>query len=149
MSATDPIRLFVTHNFEDHEEYSQVFEYLESRDKFYYVNFSERDNPPAGLEATQEAIRKQIANVEIVLFPFGVHASNPQLIDFELRVAQAFKKPILGIRSFGGTQIVSDEALESANEVVEWNDRVITDAIRRLARGEDTAQWDVIEFDMD
>lgn len=149
MSATDPIRLFVAHNFEDHEEYAQVFEFLESRDNFYYVNFSDPENQPVGLEPMQEAIRQQIKNAEIVLFPFGVHASNPQLIDFELRVAQAFKVPILGIKSFGVTQLVSDEALEAANEVVEWNDRVITDAIRRLARGEDTAQWDVIEFDMD
>ena len=40
-------------------------------------------------------------------------------------------------------------ALDECNDVVEWNDRVITDAIRRLARGESAGQWDVIEFDMD
>ncbi len=149
MSATDPIRIFVTHNFEDHEEYARVFEYLESRDNFYYLNLSDPEARPNGPEDAQETIRQQIRNVEIVLFPLGVHATNPQLIDFELRVAGAFKKPILGIKAFGVTQIVSDEAMQSADEVVEWNDRAITDAIRRLARGEDTAQWDVIEFDPD
>ena len=86
---------------------------------------------------------------EILLFPFGVHASNPQLIDFELLVAQARKIAVLGIKSFGGTQLVSDAATEACTEVVEWNDRLITDAVRRLTRGEDTATWDVIEFDMD
>jgi hypothetical protein len=39
--------------------------------------------------------------------------------------------------------------MDSAADMVDWNDRVITDAVRRLARGEDTQAWDVIEFDMD
>jgi hypothetical protein len=149
MSAKDPIRIFITHAFAEHEEYAQVFEYLESRDNFYYLALSDPEAQPSGEEETQETVRQQIKNAEIVVFPFGVHMTSPKLIDFELRVGQAFKKPILAIKSFGGTQLVSDEASQAADEVVEWNDRIITDAIRRLARGEDTARWDVIEFDMD
>ena len=151
MSEKDPVRLFVTHNFEEHEEYARVFEYLESRENFYYFNYSDPEARPAGgnIEALQETIRQQLKNVEIVLFPAGIHGSNPKLIDFELRCAQAFDKPILAIQAFGGTQSIPKDALDAASEVVEWNDRAITDAVGRLARGENKGQWDVIEFDMD
>ena len=151
MSEKDPVRLFVTHNFEEHEEYSRVFEYLESRDNFFYFNFSDPDASPesGGMEGLQETIRQQLKNVEIALFPVGIHMSNPKLIDFELRCAQAFDKPILAIKAFGGTQNIPKAALDMADEIVEWNDRTITEAIGRLARGENKGKWDVIEFDMD
>ena len=151
MSEKEPIRLFVTHTFDEHEEYSRVFEYLESRDTFFYVNFSNpRDKVDfADTEAVQEAIRQQIKPAEIVLFPVGIVAANHNLIDFELKVAQAFKKPILAIKSYGDTQNLSAELLDVATEVIEWNDRAIIEAVRRLARGDNTGAWDVIEFDMD
>ncbi len=151
MSEKDPIRLFITHCFNEHEEYSRVFEYLESRDNFYYFNYSDPEvrPEPSSTEALQEAIRQQLKNVEIAIFPVGIYAANPKLMDFELRCAQAFEKPILAIKAFGGTMTASKEVLDQASEVVEWNARVITDAINRLARNQGTGQWDVIEFDMD
>jgi hypothetical protein len=151
MSEKDPIRLFVTHAFQGHEEYARIFEYLESRDKFFYQNYSdpEFDLGPGGQEAIQEEIRRQIKDAEIVLFPVGVHAVNPKLIDFELQVAQAFKKPILAIQASGGTISVPKQVLEAADAVVGWDDRIIIDHIRQLARGEDTKQMDVIEFDLE
>jgi hypothetical protein len=151
MSEKEPIRLFVTHAFREHEEYARVFEYLESRDNFFYVNSSTpEDKPDAGdSEAIQESIRRQIKPVEVVLFPVAVANEDPALIDFELKVAQAFKKPILAIKSYGETQNLSSELLAAATEVVEWDGRAITEAAGRLARGGDKQPWDVIEFDMD
>lgn len=151
MSEKDPIRLFVTHAFQQHEEYAQLFEYLESRDNFFYNNYSdpEFDLGSGGQEAIQEEIRRQIKHVEVVLFPVGIHAVKPQLIDFELRVAQAFKIPIIAIQSFGETVIISKQLLETADVVVGWDDRVIIDNIRQLARGVDKNQQDIIEFDLE
>jgi len=151
MSEKDPIKLFVTHAFQEHEEYARLFEYLESRDNFFYNNYSdpEFDLGPGGQEAIQEEIRRQIKPAEVVLFPVGVHAVKPQLIDFELQVAQAFKKPIIAIQAFGGTASIPKQALEAADVVVGWDDRVIIDNIRQLARGIDKNQLDVIEFDLE
>ena len=151
MSEKDPIRLFVTHAFQAHEEYARIFEYLESRDNFFYNNYSdpEFDLGPGGQEAIQEEIRRQIKQAEVVLFPLGVRAVKPQLIDFELQVAQAFKKPIIAIQAFGGTVNIPKQALEAADVVVGWDDRVIIDNIRQLARGIDKSQLDVIEFDLE
>jgi hypothetical protein len=151
MSEKDPIRLFVTHAFQEHEEYARLFEYLESRDNFFYNNYSdpEFDLGPGGQEAIEEEIRRQVNQAEIVLFPVGVHAVKPQLIDFELRVAQAFKKPIIAIQGFGETIRIPRQALEAADVIVGWDDRVIIDNIKQLARGIDMHQLDVIEFDLE
>jgi hypothetical protein len=151
MSEKNPIRIFITHAFQEHEEYSRVFEYLESRDNFFYVNYSDPDGKPehGGQEGMQEAIRNQIRRVEAVLFPVGIYSQDPRLIDFELNVAQAFDKPVIAIQAFGGTQALPKEVMAAAVETIEWNDRVIIDALRRFGRGEDVAKWDVIEFDPD
>lgn len=151
MSESKPIRIFVTHAFQEHELYARVFEYLESRDKFYYFNCSNLDAPPAagGQDALHESVRSQIRDAEAVLFPVEIHAQNPRLIDFELMVAQAFKKPIIAIKSHGGTQALPRDALAAAVEIVNWNDRLITEALRRHGRGENIPKWDVIEFDPD
>jgi len=64
-------------------------------------------------------------------------------------VAQAFKKPIIAIKSHGGTQALPRDALAAAVEIVDWNDRLITEALRRHGRGENIPKWDVIDFDPD
>jgi hypothetical protein len=151
MSEKKPIRLFVTHTFQDSEDYARVFEYLESRDNFFYTNYSDPASKPdmGDQEALEEAIRQQIKLVEVVIFPVAMHHENPKLIEFELKVAKACKLPILGIEAFGSTITVPLDLLEKATETVGWNDREIIDLVQKLARGESDAKWDVIEFDMD
>jgi hypothetical protein len=33
--------------------------------------------------------------------------------------------------------------------VIEWNERTIISAIKRLSRNEETAQWETIDFNLD
>ena len=84
-----------------------------------------------------------------MIFPLALSDGNPMLAGFQLDAAEAFKKPILGIQSFGGTVVVDQAIMSRCTDIVEWNDRVIISAIKRLARGEDTAQWETIEFKLD
>ena len=53
VSQSNPIRLFVSHVFEKHEDYLRVFEFIESDDRFYYLNYSDPDQmpDPGGKEA--------------------------------------------------------------------------------------------------
>ena len=149
MSSDNPLRIYVTHAYQEHEEYARVFEYLESRDNFFYVNCSEPDHRPGeGQDAVEEHLRNQIELSEVVIFPVGMHAQDTELFDFQLRVAQVFKKPILAIKAFGDTVMLPAKAMEMAKQIVEWNDRVITDAVKSLARGSDPGASDIIEFDM-
>ena len=151
MSEKDPIRIFVTHLFKQDPDYARVFEYLESRDRFFYVNYSNPDNIPGsgGSEAIKQELRTQIEPAEVLVMPIAHFDENPDLVRFQMDVAQAFKKPVIAVSSFGGTIAMPKEVLDRADDIVEWNDRSITDAIRREARNEDTAQWEVVEFDPD
>ncbi len=149
MSEKDPIRVYCVHLFDEDADYQRLFEYLESRDRFFYMNTAKPEAMPTagGEEAIKEELRQQIELAEIVIIPAAIFERNPELAKFQLSVAQAARKPILGIQSFGGTVAVRKDILDRATDIVEWNDRVITDAIRKIARNEDTSQWEVIEFD--
>ena len=67
MSDSSPIRVFVSHLFEKHPDYLRVFEYLESRDKFLYLNVSDPDRVPSGgKEALKDELRNQIKASEVI-----------------------------------------------------------------------------------
>ena len=150
MSEKDPIRVYVVHLFESDVDYLRLFEYLENRDNFFYINLSRPDSmPQGGLEPMKEELRSQIENAEIVVVPMSTYDRNEDLAKFQLDVAQAAHKPVLAVQSFGGTVALNKLILDRSDDVVEWNDRTITDAIKKLARNEDTSQWEVLEFDMD
>ena len=151
MSENDPFRVFVFHLFQDNEDYQRVFEYLESRDNFFYTNLSNPENIPAGggSEAMKEELRNQIKDAEVVILPLAISELNPSLVGFQLDFAEASKKPILGIQSFGGTVAINKAILDRCNDVIEWNERTMISSIKRLARNEDTAQWETIEFTLD
>lgn len=151
MSEKDPFRVFVVHLFQENEDYRRVFEYLESRDNFFYVNYSNPENMPTsgGSEAIKEELRNQIKEAEVVILPLAIHGINPGLVGFQLDFAQASNKPILGIQAFGGTVAVDKAVIERCDDVIEWNERTIISGIKRLARNEDTAQWETIDFNLD
>lgn len=151
MSEQDPFRVFVTHLFQENEDYRRVFDYLESRDNFFYMAYSNPDNMPTtgGADAIKEELREQIKQAEVVILPVAILELNKDLVRYQMDVAQAGKKPILGIESFGGTVAVSKEVIDRCDDLVEWNERTIISAIKKLARNEDTAEWEVIEFNLD
>ena len=151
MSENNPFRVFVCHVFQENEDYQRVFEYLESRDNFFYKNHSNPENMPAkgGPEAIKEELRNQIKDAEVVILPLAISEVNPDLIGFQLDYAQASNKPILGIQAFGGTVAIDKMLLDRCGDVIEWNERTIISGIKKLARNEDTAMWETVEFNLD
>ncbi|MFW2403183.1 MAG: hypothetical protein ACN4GT_00365 [Gammaproteobacteria bacterium] len=151
MSEGNPYRIFVTHLFQPNEDYQRVFEYLESRDNFFYLNSSNLETMPAtgGTEAIKEELREQIKPAEVVVMPIAVFDLNPDLVRFQMDVAQAFKKPLLAVKAFGETVAISKEIIDRCDDIIEWNDRTLINSIKKLGRGEDTSQWEVLEFTLD
>lgn len=147
MPQSDPYRLFVTHVWQEDDDYFRVFEYLESNPNFYYRNYSRpHQRPEGGGEALRESLREQIRPVETVIVLPGLYAQHQDLIEFQVNAAQAMEKPVLVMEPFGAGEI--PEWLKSrADETAEWDARSIEDAVRRTARQEDTSRWEVIEFD--
>ena len=150
MSQRNPIKLFVSHAWEDDEDYFRVFEYLESDSNFYYQNYSTPDQRPMGdREALREDLRRQIAPAEIVVVPSGLCRKHGDLILFQMNFAKASDKPVLMLEPYGVKMQIPKALRDLADEVIAWDKRNLVDAIRRQARHEDTTRWDTIEFKPD
>ena len=150
MSQANPVRIFVTHTWEDSDDYLRVFEYLESARHFFYRNSSTPDRrPPGDKEALKEDLRRQIAPAEAVVGLSSLFDRHQDLLTFQLLYAKASDKPVVLMKPFGSRKEVPKTILDLADEVVDWDERALVDAIRRQARHEDTTRWDTIEFKLD
>jgi hypothetical protein len=149
-SAANPIRLFVTHTWEDNDDYARVFEYLESPGTFYYRNTSlPHAKRPVDAESQREDLRRQIAPCEVMIALPSVYAREPELVLFQMTFARAADRPVVVMESFGAVVALPKAIKDLANEVSPWNERNLIDALKRQARHEDTTRWDTIEFKLD
>jgi hypothetical protein len=151
VSQRNPIKLFVSHVWEEDDDYLRVFEYLESDSNFYYQNFSTPDRRPASAdkEVLREDLRKQMAPVEIVIVPASLIRKHSDMVLFQMNYAKACDKPVLVLESYGVKQPIPKPFKDLADEVIDWDKRSLIDAIRRQARHEETTRWDTIEFKLD
>ena len=150
MSEQNPIRVFVSHCFGEDADYFRVFEYLESDSRFFYINCSAPDQAPqtGGKEAIREELRKQISTAEVVVIVSSMYEGNREWITFQMDVAGAMDLPIVVMEPFGVSAAVPKEIRERAEQIVEWNERFLIDALKRQARHEETTRWEVVEFEM-
>ena len=148
MSESNPIRVFATHAFDQSDDYLRVFEFLESVDRFFYINVSKPENVPktGGMQANKDELMRQIKDSEAVFILPALFDEKTELVRFMMQVAEANNKSMIAIKSFGGVFETAAEVVERSQELIEWNDREMADALRRQARGEDTARWEVIDF---
>ena len=148
MSESNPIRVFTTHSFEESDDYLRVFEFLESVDRFYYLNVSKPENLPTtgGAQEIRGELINQIKAAEAMFVLVSTYRQNKELVSFMMDVAKANKINMIMIKPFGGLQETPPELVERCAEVIEWNDREMADSLKRQARGEDTARWEVIDF---
>lgn len=150
VSQQNPVRVFVAHAFESSDDYRRLFEYLESARSFFYRNCSVPELPQ-GLDkdGLRQELRKQIHLAEVVLIPAALYDRNRDWVDFELNCAKGFDKPVVALNFFGVKAKLPVQLEALADEIVEWNERDIVDAIKRQARHEESTRWDVIEFKLD
>ena len=148
MSENNPIRVFVTHVFEESDDYIRVFEFLESVDRFYYVNVSKPENIPTegGAEAIKDELIEQIKAAEAFVVVSGAYEKEGELVSYMMDVAKANKIGMIAVRPFGGMTETPQSIVDRVAEHLEWNARDIVDAIKREGRGEETARWEVLDF---
>lgn len=148
MYENNPIRVFVSHIFKESDDYLRVFEFLESVDKFYYINVSKPENAPTGggMDEIKDELIRQIKESEAVFLLPAIYEVQPDLVNYMMDVADANGKPMIVIRPFGGVSETPQALVDRANEHIEWNERELVDALKRQARLEDTTRWEVIDF---
>jgi len=148
VSEKNPIRIFVTHAFSESDDYLRVFEFLESVDRFYYLNVSKPENLPAagGTEAIKDELIRQIKESEVVVVVSDALAANGDVVHYMMDVAEANDIGMISIHPFGGVAETPQDVVERVTEDLEWNARSIVDTITLVARGQETARWEVIDF---
>jgi hypothetical protein len=148
LSESNPIRVFATHCFDESDDYLRIFEFLESVDRFYYVNVSHPENLPStgGPQELKDELIRQIKASEAVIVLPSTYVQNKDLTGFMMDVAEANNISMITIRPFGGMQESPPELVGRSAEHIEWNDREMVDALKRQARGEDTSRWEVLDF---
>ena len=148
MYENNPIRVFATHTFSESDDYLRVFEFLESIERFFYLNVSKPENVPTtgGMEAIKDELIKQIKESEAVIVLSSAYEQKTDLVRYMMDVAEANGIGMIAIRPFGGMAETPQEVVDRVQEHIEWNNREIVDALKRQARGEDTARWEVIDF---
>ena len=149
ISQHNPVRLFVSHAFEPSDDYHRVFEYLESSHNFYYRNCSNPDFAGSSREAMKEELRKQINLAEVVIALPALYEVQPDQTIFQMNYAKSQKKPVLLMQYFGTARPLPKLLLDRCAEDVNWEERAMVDAIKRHARGENTARFETVEFNPD
>lgn len=149
-SPANPIRLYVTHNWVENDDYTRVFEYLEASGTFYYQNTSQpQAKRPGDRESQREDLRRQISACEVVVVLPGVYRAEPDLVLFQMQFAKSADRPIVAMENFGSVEPLPKAIKELADEVSAWNERNLIDALRRQARHQETTRWDTIEFKLE
>jgi hypothetical protein len=147
VSENNPIRVFVTHAFGESENYLRIFEFLESVDRFYYLNVSRPDaSPQGGMDSVKEELIAQIKLAEAMFVLPDLFEKQPDLVNFMMDAADVNNVPMIVIRPFGHVTETPPELIARCKEHIEWNARELADALRRQGRNEDTARWEVIDF---
>jgi hypothetical protein len=149
-TRVNPIRLFVTHAWEENDDYLRVFEYLEAPGTFYYQNTSQpQAKRPIDKESEREDLRRQIAPCEVVIVVPATYRSAQDLVVFQMAFAKAADRPIVAMENFGSMEPLPKAVKDLADEVSAWNERSLIDALRRQARHQESTRWDTIEFKLD
>ncbi len=147
VSEDNPIRVFVTHAFSESDDYLRIFEFLECVDRFYYQNVSKpEERPSGGMEEIKDVLIQQIKEAEAVFVVPALYEAQTDLVEFMMQVADANQKPMIVIRPYGRVAETPQVLVERCKEHIEWNAREMVDALKRQARHEDTARWEVVDF---
>ncbi len=144
MPQREPIRVFVTHCFDESDDYLRVFEYLESARNFFYRNCSAPKQRPASgsQDGLREQLRQQITPAEVVIALSSLYPAQQDLLLFELNYAKASDKPVPLLPNFGDVS----RSVPSSHSRAWWTEqgrRGTSAALdrcrcRRQARHEDT-----------
>jgi hypothetical protein len=148
MSEKNPFRVFVTHAFSESDDYLRVFEFLESVERFFYLNVSKPENmpEPATPEALKDELIEQVKSSEVVIVVNDVWEQNEKLVGYMLDVADANSIKVFALQPFGGLAETPAALAGRVQDVIAWNERTIVDTIQFLARGTDTQRWETVDF---
>lgn len=131
--------IFISHSWTYGNHYDRLIEFLDSDPYFYYRDYSVPKYDPIhnapNQAALYEAIKRQIAPVNIVIIMAGVYSSYSKWINKEIKIAKTEffnPKPILAVAPWGSERI-SQVVRNAADKIVGWNAKSIISGIREIS----------------
>jgi len=128
-------RLFISHAWRYHDDYTRLTHLLNNALFFIYANYSVPSDKKFDNMTNSQLkgeLRQQIRPVECVLVLSGIYVSYSSWIQFEIDYAKSLIKPIIGIKPWGSERTPSAVS-DAANTIVGWNTSSITQAIRNFS----------------
>jgi hypothetical protein len=129
--------LFLSHAWRYNDDYYRLEKMLKEAPLFKWRNYSvpEHDplidpDTPIGKSKLTELMDRQVRPVNCVLILGGMYAAYSEWILKEIKIAQGYNKPIIGVYPWG-QQNMPIVVQNAAVELVRWNTDSIVSAIRR------------------
>jgi hypothetical protein len=129
--------IFISHAWEYNSEYHRIVSFLDSRQYFYWKNYSVPEHDPKidpdskmGYRKLRDELENQIKLVNCFIIIGRMYINNRVWLQTEMDLAYNYNKPIVAVIPFGARQ-VPQAIKEIANEIVGWNKASIVNAIRR------------------
>ena len=131
--------IFISHSWTYEIQYKRLKKFLDDDSYFHYRDYSVPKDDPIHDAPNQtllyEAIKRQMAPVNVVIILAGVYASYSKWIDKEIRIAETEfyqEKPILAVEPWGAER-TSLPVKDAAAKIVGWNAASIISGIREIS----------------
>ncbi len=132
MPALKTYDLFISHAWTYNAEYHRLVEMLRSAPNFYWRNYSVPDHDPLQARTTAAlvaALNRQVRPVNAVLILSGMYVNHREWLQAEIEMAQAYRKPIIGVVPWGAERIPAP-VQNTATVLLRWHTDSVVSAIR-------------------
>ena len=136
MSVLKTYRLFISHAWEYDYDYYRLINMLDKADSFKWYNYSVPQHSPKNANSksdVRQALRHQMRPTNCVLIISGMYVAHREWIQYELKLATEWGKPIIGVKP-RASQLVPHEVSSVANTMVGWSTSSIISAIQNHAQ---------------
>lgn len=124
--------LFISHAWTYSDEYHRLVGMLNEAPYFYWRNYSVPDHdalPARTTAALLAGLDRQIRPVNVALILSGMYVNHREWLQAEIELAQAHRKPIIGVVPWGAERVPA-LVQDAAATMVRWNADSIVSAIR-------------------
>ena len=128
--------LFISHAWDHKEDYYTLSDKLNNYPYFYWRDYSVPFHDPinsVNAQTIKAKIKEKIRQCSVFIVFAAMYSIYSDWIEWEIKVAQEYGKPILAIKPWGQTKIPVF-IQENANKIVGWNIDSIVSEIRELAK---------------
>jgi hypothetical protein len=134
MSHEKIVRIFISHSWDDDEEYIGLIKLLQKIKLFNFYNYSVPEQDPLIADSDKELMQElcdQLRGCHVLLVIANMCPSYSEWIQKEVLIARVYGKPVLGVVPRGQKRI-SAFVREYSDFLVRWNSKSIAKAILRL-----------------